>query len=64
METTNCPAQAFSGWPFPPAGDLRLVAQWTDMGMAESSITLDGTRFRDAAAGAQKYWPEEDGQHD
>ena len=46
-------------WPLPPARDLRLVAQWTDMGMPESSITLDGTRLRDAAANAQKYWPED-----
>ncbi|WP_224027161.1 hypothetical protein [Arthrobacter sp. NicSoilC5] len=45
-------------WPLPPAGDLRLVAQWTDMGISESSITLDGTQLREAAAGAQKYWPE------
>lgn len=46
-------------WPLPPARDLRLVAQWTDMGMPESSITLDGTRLRDAAPNAQKYWPED-----
>lgn len=46
-------------WPLPPAGDLRLVAQWTDMGMPESSITLDGAQLREAAAGAQKYWQEE-----
>ncbi|WP_285247447.1 hypothetical protein [Pseudarthrobacter sp. efr-133-R2A-89] len=45
-------------WPLPPAGDLRLVAQWTGMGIPESSITLDGTQLREAAAGAQKYWPE------
>lgn len=49
-------------WPLPPTGDLRLVAQWTDMGMPESSITLDGAQLREAAAGAQKYWPEEDGR--
>ncbi|CCQ46106.1 putative uncharacterized domain protein [Pseudarthrobacter siccitolerans] len=29
-------------WPLPPAGDLRLVAQWIDMGMAESTIVLNG----------------------
>lgn len=47
-------------WPLPPAGDLRLVAQWTDMGMPESSITLNGVQLREAAAGVQNYWPEED----
>jgi hypothetical protein len=44
-------------WPLPPAGDLRLVAQWADMGMGESSIILDGTQLGEAAAGVQKYWP-------
>jgi hypothetical protein len=42
-----------------PAGDLLLVAQWTDMGMGESSIVLSGGQLRDAAAGAQKYWQED-----
>ena len=45
-------------WPLPPAGDVRLVTQWTAMGIGESSITLDGQALRDAAAGAQAYWPE------
>lgn len=49
-------------WPLPPAGDLRLVTQWTDMGMPETSITLDGGHLRDAAARVQPYWPEEDQQ--
>jgi hypothetical protein len=49
-------------WPLPTAGDLRLVAQWTDMGIGESSITLDGGQLREAAAAAQKYWPDEDRQ--
>ncbi|MDQ1053092.1 hypothetical protein QE394_001020 [Arthrobacter sp. SORGH_AS 212] len=46
-------------WPLPPAGDFRLVAQWTDMGMEETSITLDGAQLNEAAAATQKYWPEE-----
>ncbi|MGN8131696.1 hypothetical protein [Paenarthrobacter sp. 22069] len=47
-------------WPLPPAGDLRLVAQWTDFGLAETSIMLDGGRLRDASSDAQQYWPAED----
>lgn len=47
-------------WPLPPAGDLRLVAQWTDFGLAETSIMLDGGRLRNAASGSQQYWPAED----
>lgn len=48
-------------WPLPPAGELRLLAQWTGMGMPESSIALDGGQLRAAAAAAQAYWPEEGG---
>lgn len=47
-------------WPLPPAGDLRLVAQWTDFGLAETSIMLDGGRLRDAASDTQRYWPAEE----
>lgn len=47
-------------WPLPPAGDLRLVAQWTDFGLEETSIMLDGGALRSAAADVQQYWPEED----
>ena len=49
-------------WPLHPSGDLRLVAQWKEMGMPESSITLDGLHLREAAAGVRKYWAEEDVQ--
>ena len=47
-------------WPLPPAGDLRLVAQWTDFGLEETTIMLDGGRLRDAVDGVQQYWPEGD----
>ncbi|MDQ0117996.1 hypothetical protein AB0280_17425 [Pseudarthrobacter sp902506025] len=47
-------------WPLPPAGDLRLVAQWTDFGMEETSLMLDGGALRQAAASVQPYWQEEE----
>ena len=47
-------------WPLPPAGDLRLVAQWTDFGLEETSLMLDGGALRSAAASVQPYWPEEE----
>jgi hypothetical protein len=47
-------------WPLPPAGDLRLVAQWLDVGLEETAIVLDGGQLRDAAAGVQQYFPGED----
>lgn len=48
-------------WPLPPGGDFRLVAQWLDFGMVECSAVLNGAQMREAAAGAQSFWPEEDG---
>lgn len=50
-------------WPLPPAGDFRLVAQWTDFGMEETSIELDGGLLRTAAEGVQPFWPEEDSRN-
>lgn len=50
-------------WPVPPAGELRLVAQWLDFGLEETSITIDGGQFREAASGAQPFWPEAERQH-
>ncbi|WP_050053596.1 hypothetical protein [Pseudarthrobacter siccitolerans] len=46
-------------WPLPPAGEIRLLAQWIALGMPESSVVVDGTQLREAAAATQKYWPEE-----
>ena len=46
-------------WPLPPAGEFRLLAQWTALGMPESYVVVDGAQLREAAAGTQKYWPEE-----
>ncbi|MDN4645076.1 hypothetical protein [Arthrobacter sp. PsM3] len=43
-------------WPLPPAGELRMVAQWKDFGLEECSIVLDGAQLRDAASGVQKFW--------
>ena len=47
-------------WPLPPDGDLRLVCQWTDFGLEETSLMLDGGTLRQAAASVQPYWPEEE----
>lgn len=49
-------------WPLPPAGDVRLFAQWTDMGIGEGSIILNGAQLGEAAAAVQEYWPDEDTQ--
>lgn len=45
-------------WPLPPAEGLRLLVQWLDFGLEETSLVLDGGRLRDAAAGARQFWPE------
>ena len=44
-------------WPLPPGGELRLVCQWTDFGLEETSLMLDGGALRQAAASVQQYWP-------
>jgi hypothetical protein len=50
-------------WPLPPAGELRLVVQWLDFGLEETSIMLDGEQLRKAAAGVQQYSPEEEARN-
>lgn len=49
-------------WPLPPAGTVRLVTQWLDFGLTESSIELDGGLLREAAADAQRFWEHEQNQ--
>lgn len=46
-------------WPLPQDGDLRLVAQWKNVGLEESSLVLDGGSLLAAAAGVQPFWTEE-----
>jgi hypothetical protein len=50
-------------WPLPPAGEIRLLAQWLDLGLEETFILLDGGQLRAAAARAQPFWPEEESRH-
>lgn len=45
-------------WPLPQGRDLRLVAQWKQLGIEESSIVLDAGSLLTAAAGAQQFWTE------
>jgi hypothetical protein len=42
-------------WPLPEGGDLRLVVQWKEAGMAEKSVLLDGDQIAAAARNVQKY---------
>lgn len=44
-------------WPLPIDGDTRMVAQWDDLGMKESSVVVTGDQLGTAAASVQKYWP-------
>jgi hypothetical protein len=41
-------------WPL-PEGNLKLVVQWTEAGMPERSVVLDGIEIAAAAAKAQQY---------
>ena len=47
-------------WPLPSAGNLRLIAQWMDFGLPESSVMLDGGKLRGAASGVQRFWADGD----
>lgn len=43
-------------WPLPEPGNIRLVAQWPDLGIPECSVILDGGRLRAAAGEVQQLW--------
>lgn len=43
-------------WPKPPAGQIELVAEWAERGIAESHLKLDGDAIRDAVRGVRPLW--------
>jgi hypothetical protein len=43
-------------WPLPPAEPFQLVAEWPDLGIPRSPLTIDGSAVRAAAEGAVPYW--------
>lgn len=43
-------------WPLPEKGNVRLVTQWPELGIDESSLLLDAALLRGAAAGAKQFW--------
>ncbi|UVJ39448.1 hypothetical protein [Arthrobacter sp. CJ23] len=43
-------------WPLPAEGDIRVVAQWDDLGMAEQSVVIEGGLLAEAARKVQNYW--------
>jgi hypothetical protein len=53
-------ASRFWLWPLPQDGDLRIVAQWSDLGMDEQSVLLSGEALAAAGENVQKYWTAED----
>ncbi len=48
-------------WPLPPVGPLTLVVDFPARGLAESSVTVDGSALRAAAGRAVPLWPAGDG---
>lgn len=44
-------------WPFPPAGQLRVVCQWTEQGIDLNVQDLDTEPFLAAARRARPAWP-------
>ena len=45
-------------WPLPPKGALEFVAEWPDLGLPESRVSLDAGMILDAADRAIRLWPE------
>ncbi|MET1021719.1 MAG: hypothetical protein ABWX69_05920 [Arthrobacter sp.] len=43
-------------WPLPPPGELRVVAEWADLGLAQVAIAVDGGELASAAERVQPYW--------
>ncbi len=43
-------------FPLPPVGPFRVFAQWQGIGLAETSVELDGGAIREAAASAVTVW--------
>jgi hypothetical protein len=44
-------------YPLPPDGPLRVVLSCAALGIGESSVELDGTAIRRAAADVVELWP-------
>jgi hypothetical protein len=45
--------------PLPPAGPVTFAAAWQDRGLQETTATLDGALFKEAAERAIQLWPDE-----
>ncbi|MFC8038954.1 hypothetical protein ACFUOZ_06330 [Paenarthrobacter sp. NPDC057355] len=43
-------------WPLPAEGDLRIVAKWDDVGLAEGSVTVPAESLARAREQVGKYW--------
>ncbi len=43
-------------WPLPPAGSTRVVCQWLDLGIAQTTQQIDTTPMVDAAKRATPLW--------
>ena len=48
-------------WPLPPKGALEFVAEWRDLGLPESRVSLDAGMILDAPRRSVQLWPEDGG---
>jgi hypothetical protein len=46
-------------WPLPPAGALTLTVTWLDLGIDPTTIAIDGSVLRAAAARVTPVWPDD-----
>lgn len=47
-------------WPLPPPGDLVIACEWSNVGLALTTLTTSADAIRDAAERAQELWPADD----
>jgi hypothetical protein len=52
----------YLAWPLPGEGELRFVVEWEELGIPETSATLDAAVLAEAAAQARPVWPEDAGK--
>jgi hypothetical protein len=47
-------------WPLPPAGPVTFACRWTDRGIPDRHVEVEGQLIRDAAARSIQLWPSGD----
>lgn len=52
----------YTAWPLPTEGEVRIVVEWPERGIPETSAAVDAAVLAEAAAQARPIWPEDAGK--